>query len=452
MRTESFFVPFFLGPALLVATISLTPLADAQSGRGSPVLTYIPGSSVKLYQVNGDCDWAEWDATITNKAPTCTPTASRAVTNADVLGDDVPVAFEHNGELIVTFGDTIGAAGNSAWTNVQNSFQWHAHDPIAHSTTANAADGLLLKFFLNGNHGLEVLPPPQPGGTPVDMGVDNVPHAGVSLNGTIYLGIKTGTVSSGNGNNDQSHDYSVLATFDETTSTFTSGRTISTLPNGHFVGPTFYLAPAGVLGTPPPVSPEPVVLIFGVGEFRSSNVYLSIIPSTEFASGVDQNGNSATRYFSGMSNGQPTWSSSESSAVPIVTDVDPANPTISNTSIFYSQPLGLWLMVYDGGRGSPSTEACISRMLRSLGVRGVRLSSASTPAATKHLEISCFITIRLRLRIIAPAPCLPGLPPLPTPLVRPVPPLARKTIPTPLVAPPTPLPSSSVSPSSPAAL
>jgi Domain of unknown function (DUF4185) len=272
------------------------------------------------------------------------------------LGDDVPVAFEHNGELIVTFGDTIGAAGNSAWTSVQNSFQWHAHDSIARSTTANASDGLMLNFFLNGNHGLEVLPPPQPDGTPVDMGIDNTPRGGVSLNGTIYLGIKTGNVSSGNGNNDQSHDYSVLATFDETTQKFTSGRTLSTLPNGHFIEPAFYLAPAGLLGTPPPVSPEPVMLIFGAGAFQASNVYLSIIPSTEFASGVDQNGNSATRYFAGMSNGQPTWSSSESNAVPVVTDVDAANPTIVNVSVFYSQPLGLWLMVYDGGRGSLSTE------------------------------------------------------------------------------------------------
>ena len=57
-----------------------------------------------------------------------------------------------------------------------------------------------------------------------------------------------------------------------------------------------------------------------------------------------------------MSNGQPTWSLAESSAVPIVTDLDPANPTIGNVSVFYSQPLGLWLMMYDGGRGSFSTE------------------------------------------------------------------------------------------------
>jgi len=342
-------------PLSLFTALTLLAGLPAILAQTPPTLTYIPHSSVKLYQVNGDCDWAAWDATITNP-PTCKPTVSQTETRADVLGDDVPVAFENNGELIVTFGDTIGAVGYGAWTNVQNSFQWHAHDPIARSTTASASDGLLLNFFLNGNHGLEVLPPPQPNGTPVDMGIDDIPHAGVSLNGTIYLGIKTGNVSLGNGNNDQSHDYSLLATFDETTQTFTSGHTISTLPDGHFVGPTFYLAVAGILGTPPPVSPEPVMLIFGVGAFRASNVYLSVIPSTEFASGVDQNGNGATRYFSGMSNGQPTWSSSESSAVPVVTDLDPAHPTISNVSVFYSQPLGLWLMVYDGGRGSLSTE------------------------------------------------------------------------------------------------
>src|ERR1039457_6204822 len=209
-------------PSFITALISLAglPAVLAQS----PALTYIPNSSVKLYQVNGDCDWVQWDATINNKTPTCKPTTSQTATKADVLGDDVPVAFEHNGELIVSFGDTIGAAGNSAWTSVQNSFGWGAHDPIARSTTTNAADGLLLNFFLSGNHGLEVLPPPQPDGAPVDMGIDDIPHAVVSLNGTIYLGIKTGNVSLGGGNSVQSHAYSVLATFDETTETFTSGR------------------------------------------------------------------------------------------------------------------------------------------------------------------------------------------------------------------------------------
>jgi uncharacterized protein (TIGR03437 family) len=337
--------------SLLTALIALAGL-PAVFAQSPPALTYIPGSSVKLYQVNGDCDWAAWDATITSKTPTCIPTVSQTATKADVLGDDVPVAFENNGELIVTFGDTIGAAGYGAWTTVQNSFLWQAHDPIARSTTANASDGLLLDFFLSGTHGLEVQPPPQPNGTPVDMGTDNTPSTGVNLNGTIYLGIKTGNVNVSPGVNNQTGDYSVLATFDESTLAFTSGRTISALPNGHFVRTHFYLAQPGQLGTPPPVSPEPIMLVFGIGLPHASNIYLSIVPSSEFWTGLDQNGNSATRYFAGTGNGQPIWSSSESSAVPIVNDIDPANPTITDMTAFYSQQLGLWLMTFNGGANS----------------------------------------------------------------------------------------------------
>jgi uncharacterized protein (TIGR03437 family) len=330
---------------LLAAFISLTALAQ-----NPPALTYIPNSSVKLYQVNGDCDWVQWDATLNQKTPTCKPTTSKTLTTADILGDDVPVAFENNGELIVTFGDTIGAAGYPKYSNVTNSFQWGAHDPIARSTTQNASDGLLLNFFLTGTHGLEIQPPPQPNGTPVDMAADNVPNTGVSLNGTIYLGIKTGSVNVSPGVNDGSGSYSVLATFNEGAQTFGSGRTISSLPNGRFVSPTFYLAPTGTLG-----SPEPVMLIFGLGQYRASNIYLSIIPSTQFASGVDQTGAPATKYFSGLTNNQPTWSAKESDAVPVVNDLDPANPTVGNVSVFYSKPLSLWLMMFDGGRGSANT-------------------------------------------------------------------------------------------------
>ena len=94
-------------PSFIAALIALAGLSAAFAQ--SPALTYIPNSSVKLYQVNGDCDWAEWDATITNKTPTCNPTISQTLTKADILGDDVPVVFENNGEMIVTFGDTIGA-------------------------------------------------------------------------------------------------------------------------------------------------------------------------------------------------------------------------------------------------------------------------------------------------------------------------------------------------------
>src|ERR1700691_1821295 len=166
---------------LFLKAIALPPEASAQSV--SPTLTYTPGSSIKLYQINGDCDWAEWDATITNKTPTCKSTTSKTATNGDVLGDDVATSFENNGELIMMFGDTIGAtaAYNPTYIGFLNTFAWNAHDPIARSTTVHAEDGLLLNFFSNGTHALEVAPPPQPDGTPVDMGAFNVPNGGITL-------------------------------------------------------------------------------------------------------------------------------------------------------------------------------------------------------------------------------------------------------------------------------
>src|SRR5580693_6361401 len=182
--------------------ICLLPQASAQSA--APTLTYVPGSSIKLYQINGDCDWAEWDATITNKTPTCKSTTSKTATNGDVLGDDVATSFENNGELIMMFGDTIGAtsAYYPMWIGFQNTFAWNAHDPIARSTTVHAEDGLLLNFFLSGTHALEVAPPPQPNGMAVDMGAFNVPNGGITLNGTIYLSYKTGHSTDAAGNGD----------------------------------------------------------------------------------------------------------------------------------------------------------------------------------------------------------------------------------------------------------
>jgi hypothetical protein len=59
---------------LVFAIVQALPLAGQNS---APVITYIPGSSVKLYQINGDCDWVAWNATINNKTPTCKSTTSQ---------------------------------------------------------------------------------------------------------------------------------------------------------------------------------------------------------------------------------------------------------------------------------------------------------------------------------------------------------------------------------------
>ena len=117
----------------LIVGFLVLAAGQAPAAEGGTTLTYVPGSSVKLYQVNGDCDWVEWDATITKKPPTCKPTTSRTATRADVLGNDVPAVFEHGGEMIITFGDTFGADNDRypKWVSFKKPFQWKSHDPIA---------------------------------------------------------------------------------------------------------------------------------------------------------------------------------------------------------------------------------------------------------------------------------------------------------------------------------
>jgi hypothetical protein len=242
----------------------------------------------------------------------------------------------------MTFGDTIGADStySPTWTSIENPYAWQAHDPIGFSTTRHAEDGLLIDFPLMGTHAQEVLPTDQPEGTPVKMGADDVADGGINLNGQVYLSVKTGTVTDSSGNHDQSMDYNVLVRYDEATQTFTSGRAISASPTGHFVTSVFY-QPSDDYWDNDSFGSRQDVVIFGVGLYRGSNIYFSTVPANSFESGLDSHGNPATRYLSGWNHGWPIWSPLESDAVPIVTDIDPSNPTIGNLSVFYSRELGL---------------------------------------------------------------------------------------------------------------
>lgn len=391
------------------------PAQDWDTDRGPQVkLTYNTGSSQKIEQVNGDCDWVAWDA---SNGTNCVSTASRTTTHFDVLGDDIGSSFEHNGKLIFVFGDTIGAtdakSGDTAyypgWIDFVNNYPFDAGDPIGYSTTQSPNDPLLLTYFPSANSSslpLLVKPVYPTGSTlpycvpkpMVPMGGFDVPNSGISLDGQIYLVVNTN--SNSNLNVTQLNACSILVQFDEATGTFTAGREISqsyyplpeqlgltgappsTTPEGHFVFTSLHELPAGFgsygpgLHELPPFGFEgwePGVLIYGEGQpggkSSGTSVYLSYIPKDSFWSGVDWRGNPATRYFTGLNDGHPTWSMHENDAVPVVYDnpnnvpvpkgppgfADPG--TVSNMSIVYSRQLGLWLMTYAGGKQPGPDEA-----------------------------------------------------------------------------------------------
>ncbi len=281
-------------------------------------LTWIPGSSVKVEQILGDCDWPDLE-----QRKVCTPTASRTITRYDVEGADLGYSFEAPEGLIFLFGDTIGT---------HTSF--HAGDTFAASPSTDPGAGLLLNYFTATGGGPLLVQPPG-----IAMGADDVPASGISLNGVDWIVCSTGSDTSLP--NPHIHDTSILVRFDPAAKTFTPGRTISAIPGGHFINLALHASGSDVL-------------MFGLGDYRATDVYLATVPISTFETGA------GTRYFAGLVNGAPTWTDQESGAVPLVVDNPlghnpPDTPMIGNVSVVHAQELGLWLMTFDGGRQTPAT-------------------------------------------------------------------------------------------------
>lgn len=283
-------------------------------------LTWNPASTVKLEQVIGDKDWSA------AAKGTTLPTASLTSARYGVFGTDLGPSFEHNGKVLFLFGDT--RAENPA-------VNLGAADPIAFSSTADGEAPLVLDFYRQNNGTTLWVTPPG-----VKMAGHDVPNAGISLSDGLHLVVNTGAEPTQP--DIHLNASSVLVRFDEAAKTFTTGRTISRMPAGRFIYTSLQIAGSDVY-------------MFGTGKYRASDIYLSRTPVSGFWTGA------GTQYFAGRVNGQPTWSTSEAAAVPLIQD-----PTVGNVTVAHSSDLAMWLMTYDGGRQSAAT-------------RGVYLAYAKDP-------------------------------------------------------------------------
>src|SRR5215212_4067439 len=156
----------------MAAAVIVVALASAAHASGNITLTWNPGSTVKVEQVLGDCDY-----TALARTGQCTPTSSRTITRARVVGTDIGASFESQGKLIFLFGDTLGPAEN-----------YFASDTMASSASTDPAAGLFLDFFTNSDGSPYFVRIPT-----VPMGAAEVPHAGIRLGTTTYIVCNTGT-------------------------------------------------------------------------------------------------------------------------------------------------------------------------------------------------------------------------------------------------------------------
>ena len=282
----------------MTTSVIILAVAFAAAAQAT-TLQWIAGSTAKVEQMIGDCDY-----TAQARTGQCVPTTSATATHARVLGTDIGASFESGGRVIFLFGDTISPSSSQNYL---------ASDTMASSVSTDPSKGLFLDFLKNNDGSPYFVRIPG-----VRMGAGEVPHAGIRLNGSTYIVVNTGTDITLPDPN--IHEYSVLTRFDEAAQRFTVLRTISSRPNGKFV--TTALRQSGN-----------DVYIFGLGAYRGSDVYLSIVSAADFETGR------GTRYFTGMVNGQPAWSTSEADAVPVVPD-NPLNvpnhtPGIGNVSVIF---------------------------------------------------------------------------------------------------------------------
>jgi hypothetical protein len=275
----------------------------AAPSAAEPVLHYEAGSTIKVEQLLGEEDKQLHQ-----------PTLSRTFTLYGIEGTDLGNSLEHGGRVYFLFGDTVGRLR-------------HSLDTIATTDAADPETGVRLDFLKYGNDYLTIQPPG------VSMGAFEVPVAGISLVGQMYVVVST------NHSEDRSTDRSILTKFSPPAN-FQLLRTISQLPDGHFVKMSLHVEPGAIAGLP---SGGPFIFVWGTGAYRRSDAYLSIVSVAQFDSGK------GTRYFAGLDAGSaPIWSEKESDATPIV-----QNGTMGDLSVTWCKDLGLWLMSYDSRDPAP---------------------------------------------------------------------------------------------------
>jgi hypothetical protein len=294
--------------------VNAKPAFRAVPSAADPGLHYVAGSTIKLEQLLGEED-----------KQLHRPTLSQTVTRYGIEGTDLGNSFEHGGRVYFLFGDTVGRLR-------------HALDTIATTDASDPESGVRLDFLKSGADYLTI----QPSG--ISMGAFEVPVAGISLSGQVYVAVST------NHSEDRSTDRSVLTKF-TLPANFQPLRTISQLPEGHFVKMSLHIEPGTITGLP---VGGPFILVWGTGPYRKSDAYLSIVPAAQFESGK------GARYFAGLDAGSaPIWSEKESDSRAIV-----QNGTIGDLSVTWCKDLGLWLMTYDSRDPAP---------------RGVLFSYSRTP-------------------------------------------------------------------------
>jgi hypothetical protein len=204
----------------------------------------------KIVQLTGEWDRERW-----------VPAHNQTETRFGIRGTDLGMSFEHEERLYFLFGDTWRVNQSADDTNL---------DAIACSEDHDPSDGLDLNFLPE--------PPrikPCPDGSKVDQGAFNVPLDGVSYERKMYVFFSTNHITLED--RLELMGRSVLTRFDNCDRRFQPLTVFSATKfvNVSIEKGALTAAQADCVGLEPGTG---VLWIWGSGRYRSSAVYLSVMP------------------------------------------------------------------------------------------------------------------------------------------------------------------------------
>lgn len=337
-----------LAMTILAATVVSTLRAGAQQTAPAPVVRV--GEPEKVCQLTGEIDWV-----------TGRPTAARTLTNYGMDAADLGYPVEHNGKLVLLFGDTwpslVGLTGAAS--------EVPPNDAVGESARIqlpNPESCLDMVVYSRSAGGKKIFDPATiTGPVKVKQGQFNVPSGGVSVNGLLYaffwtnhcvipgvllpspanpLALPAPTQNCPETADRNSIGKGVMARSDDGGHTFSG---VVDLPEG------FVYTTAVHARTLPALLEEqkPGVFILGVPRYRASVPYLAYAPVESFADPA------TWRFFAGLTpQGHPKWVSraqwkpgpDKQIYIPII----PAGNNVGEFSITWNEPLRMWLLMYDG--------------------------------------------------------------------------------------------------------
>jgi Domain of unknown function (DUF4185) len=246
-----------------------------------------------------------------------------------IRGTDLGASFEHNGRTYFLFGDT------------HRTFQTGQAlaDAIAYTTTSDASSGLPLFFHLSY---------PKVVNPAIHQEEYDVPVDGFSFNGQMFVFFTTDHFR-----NRKVMGRSVLTRCLEPLADFESSRSdtplkfqyLTEFSNLKFINVSVEPVNQDVILSHHLPGATKGLLIWGTGAYRADHVYLAFLPLDDEQQTSNLFG---LRYFIGVQNGIPQWSTNEIDAIPLFI---PA--AIGELSVRWNSILKRWVLMYCNGPEDP---------------------------------------------------------------------------------------------------